>query len=78
MVHYSTLLLISKLGIMIVPSMDLSALVDMTNITIKQNDQVLVVYFHCCGTMMQISLYAGLSTFTLPAAMLTTSARSLK
>ena len=65
---HSTLTLISKLWIMIVPSINLSALVDTNQVTSKQKDQVLVMYFHHCGTMMHVSLYAWLPTFTLPAA----------
>ena len=65
---YSTLSLIWKLGIMIFLSINLSALVNTTHVTIKQKDWVLVVYFHHRYTMMHISSYAGLPTYTLPAA----------
>ena len=79
---YSTLFLISKLGIMIVPSIEFWALVDTTHVTIKQKDQILVMYSHHHGTVMCLSFYAGCPTFTSPAAhlmhahMLATSARS--
>ena len=65
---YSTLFLILKKVIMIVPSIDLSALIDTTHITIKQKDWVSVVFFHHHVTMVHIYLYAGLPTSTLPAA----------
>ena len=62
---------------MIVPLIDISALVDTIHVTINQKDQVLVVYFHHRCTMVHISSYAGLSTSTLPAAHLMHACLSL-
>ena len=67
---YSTLFLITKLGIILVLSINLSTLINTTHVTIKQKDQVLVMYFHHCSTMMSIYLYAGLLTSILLAAYL--------
>ena len=53
---------------MIVPSIDLSALVNTTLITINQKDWVLVMYPHHHCIMGCIPSYAGLPTSTLPAA----------
>ena len=40
---------------MIVPLIDLSALIDTTDVTIDQIDQALVMYFHHSCTMVQIT-----------------------
>ena len=40
-----------KERIVIVPSINLSALVNTTHVTINEKDWVLVVYFHHCYTM---------------------------
>ena len=53
---------------MIVLSMDHSALVNTTHITINHKDLVLVMYFHHHCNMAYIPLYTGLPTSTLTAA----------
>ena len=53
---------------MIVPSINLSTLVNITHVTINWKNWVLVVYFHHDCTMVHKSWNAGLPTSTLPAA----------
>ena len=53
---------------MIVPSINLSALVDATHVTINQKDQVSVMYFHHHCTVAHIFSSAGLLTSYLTAA----------
>ena len=54
---YSTQLLISKVGIVIVLlTINLSTLVKFSHVTINQEDWVLVAYFHHCGTMIHSTI----------------------
>ena len=67
---YSTLFLLSKLGIMIIPLFNLSLLIETTHITINKKDWVFghlsSTPWYCDASFLS---YIGPQTFTLQAAL---------